>query len=160
MHLDWIGWATFGVAATVLLTAVIVGAQYAGLTRLDIPLMLGTLVTGDPDRARFIGFFLHLAMGQFFALFYLLGFSQLGRSGWALGAGFGLVHAVVAGTVLVPLLPTIHPRMATERAGPRSLTVLEPPGPLALNYGWSTPLVSIAAHVVYGSILGLLIHVP
>jgi hypothetical protein len=156
---DWSGWATFGVAATALLTAVIVGAQLAGLTRLDIPLMLGTLVTEDPDRARFVGFFLHLAMGQFFALFYAAGFAQLGRSDWLLGAGFGLLHATIAGTVLVPLLPTIHPRMATERAGPSSSTVLEPPGLLALNYGWSTPLVTMAAHVVYGSVLGVLIQV-
>jgi hypothetical protein len=157
--LDWSGWASFGVVATVLLTAVIVGAQLAGLTRLDIPLMLGTLLTGDPDRARFLGFFLHLAMGQVFALFYAAGFAELGRSDWWLGAGFGLVHAAVAGTVLVPLLPTIHPRMATERAGPTSTTILEPPGLLALNYGWSTPLVTVAAHVVYGAVLGLFIQV-
>jgi hypothetical protein len=156
---DWSGWATFGVAATAVLTAVIVGAQLAGLTRLDIPLMLGTLITGDPDRARFVGFFLHLVMGQFFALFYAAGFAQLGRSGWLLGAGFGLIHATIAGAVLVPLLPTIHPRMATERAGPSSTTVLEPPGLLALNYGWSTPLVTMAAHVVYGAILGAFLQV-
>lgn len=158
--MDWSGWALFGLVATVLLTAVIVGAQLAGLTRLDIPLMLGTLLTGDPDRARFFGFFLHLAMGQLFALFYTAGFAALGRNGWWLGTGFGLVHAAVAGTVLVPLLPTIHPRMATERAGPTSTTILEPPGLLALNYGWGTPLVTVAAHTVYGGILGLLLHVP
>lgn len=157
--MDWSDWAIFGLVATVLLTAIIVGAQLAGLTRLDIPLMLGTLLTGDPDRARFLGFFIHLAMGQFFALFYAAGFAALDRSDWWLGAGFGLIHAAVAGTVLVPLLPTIHPRMATERAGPSSTTVLEPPGLLALNYGWSTPLVTLAAHVVYGGVLGLFLQV-
>jgi hypothetical protein len=153
--LDWIGWATFGVVATVVLTAILVGAQLAGLTRLDIPLMLGTLLTGDPDRARFLGFFLHLAMGQFFALFYVAGFVELGFATWWLGAVFGAAHAMVAGAVLVPLLPTVHPRMATERAGPTSTTILEPPGLFALNYGWSTPLVTVAAHAVYGAILGL-----
>ncbi|HXV70892.1 MAG TPA: hypothetical protein VEB69_05765 [Acidimicrobiia bacterium] len=157
--MDWSAWAIFGLVATVLLTAIIVGAQFAGLTRLDIPLMLGTLLTGDPDRARFLGFFIHLAMGQFFALFYAAGFAELGRSGLLLGAGFGLIHAAVAGTILVPLLPTIHPRMATERAGPSSTTVLEPPGLLALNYGWSTPLVTLAAHAFYGGVLGLFLQV-
>lgn len=156
--MDWSGWATFGAVATALLTAVIVGAQLAGLTRLDIPLMLGTLFTGDPDRARLVGFFAHLVMGQVFALFYAAGFAQLGRSDWLFGAGFGLLHAVVAGTVLVPLLPTIHPRMATERAGPNSSTILEPPGLLALNYGWSTPMVTAAAHIVYGAALGVLLQ--
>lgn len=63
--MDWSGWASYGAVATVLLTAVLVGAQLAGLTRFDIPLMLGTLLIGDPDRARFIGLFLHLGFGQF-----------------------------------------------------------------------------------------------
>jgi len=157
--MDWSGLAIFGLVATVLLTAVIVGAQLAGLTRLDIPLMLGTLLTGDPDRARFYGFFLHLIMGQFFALFYAAGFAALGLASWWLGTVFGLLHAAVAGTLLVPLLPTVHPRMATERAGPTSTTLLEPPGLLALNYGWNTPLVTVTAHMVYGAVLGLFLHV-
>lgn len=156
--MDWSGWASYGAVATVLLTAVLVGAQLAGLTRLDIPLMLGTVFIGDPDRARFIGFFLHLGVGQFFALFYAAAFAELGYSGWWLGALFGVVHAAVAGTLLVPLLATIHPRMATERAGPDSTATLEPPGLLALNYGWSTPLVTVAAHAVYGAVLGLLLQ--
>ena len=158
--MDWSGWATFGSVATVVLTAVLVAAQLAGLTRLDIPLLLGSLLTGDPDRARFFGFFLHLAIGQCFALLYGAGFAALRLANWWVGAGFGMVHAAVAGTLLVPLLATIHPRMATERAGPGSQTLLEPPGLLALNYGWSTPFVTIAAHAVYGAILGLFLQVP
>jgi hypothetical protein len=156
--LDWSGWLTFGVAATVLLTAVLVGAQLAGLTRLDIPLMLGLLFTADPDRARFYGSVAHIAVGQFFALFYLSVFTELGRAGWWLGALLGVTHALVAGTLLVPLLPTIHPRMATERAGPESKTTLEPPGLMSLNYGWSTPLVTVAAHAVYGAVLGIFLQ--
>ena len=66
--MDWAGWALFGLIATSALTAVMIAAQMAGLTRLDIPLVLGTLVTADPDRARVAGFFIHLAMGQCFAL--------------------------------------------------------------------------------------------
>lgn len=156
--MDWTGWATFGPVATVLLTATIVGAQLAGLTRLDIPLMLGTVFTKDPDRGRFYGFLLHLLAGQFFALFYGLAFAELGRSEWWLGAMFGLAHAAVAGSVLVPILASVHPRMATERAGPTTTTVLEPPGLMALNYGWSTPLVAMAAHAGYGAVLGLLMQ--
>lgn len=156
--MDWSGWATFGVIATVLLTAVLVGAQLAGFTRLDIPLMLGTMFTGDPDRARFVGSIAHVAFGQFFALFYMAGFAELGQSGLWLGALFGVLHALVAGTLLVPLLATVHPRMATDRAGPDSTATLEPPGLLALNYGWSTPLVTLAAHAVYGAVLGLFLH--
>jgi hypothetical protein len=32
-----------------------IAAQLAGLTRLDLPLVLGTIVTADPDRARVLG---------------------------------------------------------------------------------------------------------
>ncbi|MBE3073834.1 MAG: hypothetical protein IMZ75_02640, partial [Actinobacteria bacterium] len=60
--MDWAGWALFGVVATTALTAVMIAAQMAGLTRLDLPLVLGTVVTADPDRARVAGFFIHLAV--------------------------------------------------------------------------------------------------
>jgi hypothetical protein len=36
--------------------------------------------------------------------------------------------------------------------------VLEPPGLLALNYGIRTPAVTIAAHIAYGIVLGLLLQ--
>ena len=155
--MDWAGWAVFGLVASTGLTAVMMGAQLAGQTRLDLPLMLGTIATEDPDRARVVGFAIHLAIGQLFAAVYAAGFAALDRSGWMLGVVFGLAHAAVALVVLVPLLPGVHPRMATERAGPNSTAVLEPPGLCALNYGAATPLVAVAAHAVYGGVLGSLL---
>jgi len=152
---DWDGWAVFGLVATSGLTAVMIAAQLGGRTRLDLPLMLGTVTTEDPDRARVAGFVIHLVIGQVFALFYAAGFAALDRSDWWLGALFGLAHAAVALAVLVPLLPGVHPHMATERAGPGSTAALEPPGLFALNYGSATPLVTVGAHVVYGAVLGL-----
>ena len=50
--MDWAGWALFGLVATAILTIVMMAAQLAGLTRMDLPLILGTVVTEDPDRAR------------------------------------------------------------------------------------------------------------
>jgi hypothetical protein len=47
--------------------------------------------------------------------------------------------------------------MASERAGPNSTAVLEPPGLFALNYGIATPIVALGAHVVYGAVLGLFV---
>jgi hypothetical protein len=155
--MDWAGWAVFGLVATTALTAVMIVAQLGGRTRLDLPLMLGTIVTEDPDRARVAGFVIHLAIGQVFALFYAAGFASLDRSDWWLGALFGVAHAAVALTVLVPLLPGVHPRMAGDRAGPDSTAVLEPPGLFGLNYGAATPLVALGAHVLYGAALGLFV---
>lgn len=155
--MDWAGWALFGLIATAALTAIMITAQLAGRTRLDLPLVLGTIVTEDPDRARVAGFFIHLAAGQGFALGYALTFALLDRAGWWIGALLGLLHAAVALTVLVPLLAGVHPRMASHRAGPASTAVLESPGLFALNYGVQTPVVTVAAHLAYGFVLGLLL---
>lgn len=154
--MDWGRWALFGLIATTALTAVMIAAQLAGLTRLDLPLVLGTLVTGDPDKARVAGFFIHLAVGQGFALGYATTFIMVHHATWWLGALLGILHVAVALTVLLPLLPGVHPRMASHRAGPASSAVLEPPGLFALNYGVQTPAVAIVAHLVYGIVLGLL----
>lgn len=148
-------WLLAGLVGTTLLTAVLVGFQLMGRTRLDLPLLLGTFVCPDPDRARAVGFFIHLGVGLAFALVHFAGFEAVGHAGPLLGMVYGLVHAAVALTVLVPLLPGLHPRLASERAGPATTAMLEPPGLLALNYGWSTPLVAFAAHALYGAVLGL-----
>jgi hypothetical protein len=155
---DWTGWVLFGLIATTALTAVMTIAQLAGLTRLDIPLLLGTIVTEDPDKARVAGFFMHLLVGQGFALGYAAVFALLGEATWWLGGLLGLLQVAVALTVLVPLLPGIHPRLASARAGRSSTAALEPPGLFGLNYGRETPAVAIAAHLVYGIALGVLLH--
>jgi hypothetical protein len=157
--MDWTGWALFGLLATAALTAVMITAQLAGLTRLDLPLILGTLVTEDPDRARVAGFVIHLVVGQGFALGYAATFAQLDLATWWLGALLGMLHVSVALLALLPLLPGLHPRMASHRAGPASTAVLEPPGLLALNYGIQTPAVAIVAHLIYGTVLGALLEV-
>jgi uncharacterized membrane protein YagU involved in acid resistance len=154
---DWAGWAVFGLVATTLLTCVMIAAQLAGLTRLDLPLLLGTLVSTDPDRARAAGFFIHLTMGQVFALGYTAVFALLDRATWWLGAVLGLLHVTISLTALVPLLAGVNPRMASYRAGPSSTAVLEPPGLFGLNYGIQTPVATAAAHLCYGIALGLLL---
>jgi hypothetical protein len=155
--MDWAGWALFGLVATAILTAVMIVMQLLGRTRLDLPLVLGTIVTDDPDHARVIGFFLHLAVGEAFALGYATAFALLNTATWWLGGILGLLHVSVALTIILPLLPGVHPRMASERAGPASIAVLEPPGLLGLNYGTETPAVAIVAHLAFGIALGLLL---
>jgi hypothetical protein len=99
-----------------------------------------------------------LVNGQGFALGYAAVFAATGEAAWWSGALLGVLHGAVALLVIVPLLPGIHPHMASERAGPSSGAELEPPGLLALNYGRETPLVTMIAHVAFGIALGLLLE--
>jgi hypothetical protein len=64
------------------------------------------------------------------------------------------VHGLAVLVALMPLLPGLHPRMASELRGPEPTRSLEPPGFMALHYERRTPLVTLLAHVVYGGILG------
>ena len=71
-----------------------------------------------------------------------------------LGAGIGVVHGLFVLAVGMPLLPGFHPRMVSEYFGPTPNRRLQPPGFLALNYGRGTPIVTLAAHGLYGAIIG------
>ncbi len=155
--MDWTGWAIFGFVGTIVLTGVMVFAQLIGWTRIDMPMMLGTMFTAKVERARVLGIVAHLTAGQVFALMYAVAFWKLGRSGPLLGGLFGLLHGLAALTLIVPFLPAIHPRMASERSGPEIESALEPPGLMGLNFGGSTPAVTLVAHVLYGITLGILI---
>jgi hypothetical protein len=144
-----------GVAGTFVLTSLLRAATELRRTRIDLPFLLGTVVTADRQRAKLVGYFLHLVAGLLFSLVYYLGFVGLGRAGWLLGAGFGAVHGLFAMTTLVNvLLPAIHPRMGSSLSSVDSTALLEAPGFLMLNYGRATPIVTLVAHVLYGAIVG------
>ena len=144
----------WGFVGTVVLTILMGGSQGLGLTRMNLPFMLGTMFTPDRDRAKLIGTGVHLVNGWLFALLYAAAFRSWHRATWWLGAGIGLVHALFVLVATMPILPSFHPRMASEQRGPTPTRQLEPPGFLALNYGRRTPLSMILAHLVYGAILG------
>lgn len=147
-------WALWGFVATLVLTTLMSASQGLRLTRMNVPYMLGSMFSPDRDRARLIGFFVHLANGWVFSLIYVLIFESWHRATWWLGAALGLGHALFVLTVGMTLLPGLHPRMASERHGPTVARQLEPPGFLALHYGRRTPLSAILAHILFGAILG------
>jgi hypothetical protein len=144
-----------GFVGTLVLTTMMRLATELRLTRIDLPFLLGTAVTADRLRARALGYGLHFVFGIVFASVYFAVFESIDEAGWLLGALLGVLHALFAGTALVNiLLPLIHPRMATSFSAANSAPLLEPPGFLLLNYGTSTPIVMIVAHVFYGAIVG------
>jgi len=148
----------WGFVATVLLSTVMAGSQGLGYTRMSIPFLLGTMVTPDRDRAMLVGVLMHLVNGWAFAVVYALAFESWQQATWWLGALIGLVHGLFVLTVGMPIVPAMHPRMVSEYFGPTPNRRLQPPGFLALNYGRRTPIVSLAAHLLYGAILGAFYH--
>jgi hypothetical protein len=56
---DWASAAVFGLGATTELTVVMIAAQMASRTQLDLPLMLGTIATENSDLAQVAGFAIH-----------------------------------------------------------------------------------------------------
>lgn len=144
----------WGFAATLVLTALLAGSVAAGLSRMSLTFILGTMVTADRDRAQLYGFLLVLAGGWAAAVVYALAFEQWGRADWWSGALMGAIHGVAVLTVALPVLPGLHPRMASEHRGPEPTRALEPPGFMGLHYGRATPVATLVAHVVYGAILG------
>ncbi len=156
--MDWHGWAIFGFAATIALTGIMATAQLAGWSRMDMPMMLGTMFVEDPDRARVVGFFAHVMNGYVFALAYAGAFAAIGESSWWLGGLFGTFHGVAVLTILMPMMPGMHPRMSSERSGTTLTQTLEPPGFLGLNYGRRIPMITLVAHITYGVLLGLFLQ--
>jgi hypothetical protein len=144
-----------GLLGTFVLTTVLRMASELGLTRVDLPFLLGTALTENRTRAKALGYVAHFGFGLLFASGYYLIFRMVGSSGWVLGTVFGLVHGLFAGTALVNvLLPLVHPRMGAPWTDARSTPLVERPSFLMLNYGASTPMVSTLAHVLFGAIVG------
>jgi uncharacterized membrane protein YagU involved in acid resistance len=148
-----------GFLGTLVFSTLAKAASEMSLTRMDLPLLLGTAVTDNRRKARAIGYVFHLILGILFALLYAGFFQIMGRSSWWMGALLGALHAIFTATVLVNvLLPIVHPRMATSETAANEIALIEPPGFLMLNYGRSTVLVNLAAHIAYGAIVGLVVH--
>jgi hypothetical protein len=144
----------WGLIATVAMTAVLYAGQGLGFTRLNLPFLVGTFFTPNRPRAVVLGFALYLVGGWLFAFFYFFLFASIEIYTWWFGALAGFVHGLFLLVSALPLLPFIHPRMASEYHGATVKRQLEPPGFLALNYGYGTPLTTLLAQVVYGAVLG------
>jgi hypothetical protein len=143
------------VVGTIVLTSALRLAQELGYTRMDIPLLLGTVFTDRRGPASVIGYVIHFANGLVFALAYYAVFRAVSHAGWLFGAALGVVHAALAGGVLVTvLLPAVHPRMGTPWSDAEETPILEPPGFLLMNYGRRTAIWSLLTHVAYGAIVG------
>ena len=144
-----------GAVGTIVLTSGLRVAHELGWTRMDIPLLLGTVFTDRRGPASVIGYLVHFVNGLLFALAYYAVFRAVGHAGWLFGAALGLVHANLAGgALLTVLLPAVHPRMGSPWSDAEETPLLEAPGFLLKNYGRRTLVWTLVGHVIYGAIVG------
>jgi hypothetical protein len=148
----------WGFAATLILTTIMAGSKPLGITRMDLPFILGTLFTSDRNKAPLYGFITHLFIGWLFAFIYEAAFKSAHNYTWWFGLCIGFVHGAFVLSAGLQIIGVFHPRMARTYQGPTPTRQLEPPGFFALNYGKGTPIITLIAHLVYGGVLGLFIH--
>ncbi len=156
--MNWGSWLLWGFVANLALSTLLAGSQGLGITRMNLPYILGTMVTPDHDRAKMYGFFLHFLNGWIFSLMYVLIFQSAHQASWWIGAVIGVGHGLFVLVVLMSIMPGVHPRMASELHGPTATRMLEPPGFMATNYGLRTPVSILMSHIVFGIILGVFYH--
>jgi hypothetical protein len=148
----------WGFAATLILTIIMAASKPLGLTRMDLPFLLGTLFTSNRNKAPLYSFVIHLFIGWTFALVYAIAFRSAGLFTWWFGLAIGFVHGAFVLSAGLQLIAAFHPRMAQPYRGPTPTRQLEPPGFFALNYGRGTPVVTMLAHLIYGGVLGIFYH--
>ena len=147
-----------GFVGTLVMTTIMRAASELGMTRMDLALLLGTTATEHRMKARALGYVFHFVLGILFAWAYAGFFAMIGHAAWWIGALLGLLQACFVGTVLVNvLLPLVHPRIGTPDTAANDIALVEPPGFLMLNYGRTTFLVVLVAHLAYGIVVGLVL---
>jgi hypothetical protein len=149
----------WGLIATIAMTAILEASQGLGLSRMSLPFLLGSALTTNRSTAMILGFALYVIGGWLFAFLYFLFFSSIGIYTWWMGAIVGVGHGAFILVCAIPLLPYVHPNMASEHHGATMSRQLEPPGFLAMNYGYQTPLMTILAQAVYGGVLGAFVQI-
>ena len=138
------------------MTTMMRAASEIGFTRMDLPLLLGTAFTDNRTAREGLRLRLRTSCSgcsspSAYAFVFALGEARGTRRRLA----GRRVHALFIATVLVNvLLPIVHPRMATPDTAADQVALIEPPGFLMLNYGRNTFLVTLAAHIAYGAIVG------
>ena len=146
--------ALWGLVATGAMTTVQEGARLAGFSRMSLPFLFGVAFTRRHDRAIALGYVLYLIGGWSFAALYALVLESAGLVTWWAGLVAGIAHGLFLSVVFLPLLPVIHPRLASDHDGPRGVERFEPPGPMGLNYGRATPVSTILSQALYGIVFG------
>lgn len=135
-------WA--GVVGGAVMSVFLAIARAMGMpARLEM--MMGTMLLEPGTTAFIVGLMMHLMISGLIALIYAWGFESVThRAGWLVGAGFAVIHTLIAGSVM-GMMPMMHPRMPGE---------MPPPGYFMANLGAMGVIAEVMLHLMYGAIVG------
>jgi uncharacterized membrane protein YagU involved in acid resistance len=128
-----------------------------------MPVVMGTMMTGDADRAKKLGVMIHyLVMGTVvFGVIYAVLFRAFDSASWIVGVAIGAAHGFIVGAMAMPMMPALHPRMTASAADAPAFEVvdgnveLSEPGFFGVSWGSMTPIGIIMGHAVFGLIAAL-----
>ncbi len=156
--LHWWEGLVAGFAATLVMTPLMQMGARMGMTRMNMPVMLGSMFRRDADSARRIGTVLHVMNGIVFGLAYALvwwAFDPSIENAWWIGAIFGAVHSIVV-MAMMPVMSGMHPRVEVGGETTDSGEVVLPRfGFGGSGFGAMTPVGILMGHLVFGLVWGL-----
>lgn len=134
-----------GVIGGVVMSLLMAMGRLVGMPA-NLEMMLGTMFGSPPGATVWLlGFIMHLVISGLIALIYAWGFEYVvHRSGAVVGAGFGIIHAIIGGIVM-GMMPMMHPLMPEP---------MMPPGAFMSNLGLSGVVAEFMLHMIYGATVG------
>lgn len=110
--------------------------------RMDVTRIWGTMFGTHGTAGRVVGLVVHLMVSGGVGILYAFGIELAGATEylWAWGLLGGLMHWLVAGTMMT-ILPVAHPEIPEER---------EAPGPFVKNFGSQDVIGFLIGHLAYG----------
>lgn len=134
-----------GVLAGLCGTIVFGAARFSGVSAYSFEMNAGASlahvdVAAVSPPIWMLGFVAKMLICGVIGWLYSAGFRLLGRAGWDLGAAFGMLHWVIAGSIM----------------GMASATgkLVQDPGYYGVNFGWPTFVLLFVSHVLFGIVVG------
>ncbi len=134
-----------GIAATACMSLCLYSIHWSGFANGDMVRALGSLVTRSDENSLPIGWLIHFTAGSVFAVLYTQAWQMTGFTSaeleWLIFTLFGLFHGIVVSLLLVIVVAEHHPLERFREAGFR------------------VGVTHVAAHVVYGLVLGIAVSI-
>ena len=130
-----------GIVGTAAMSVLLLFPRWLGIGKIDVIPAVGALITGKAENALSIGYVVHFVSGIIFAYVYwgLLVLMKIPIVWWAFGMA-GFIHGIVVMLLVCITVMEHHPIARYHERGPM------------------TGLAQLFAHIVYGVVVGLIVH--